>query len=337
VDDHTLLVAAIDGMISKLDPWSVFLDDQQAQMMDDSAKGRYGGIGVNLNMNNGRILVNSVFPDSPAEKAGVKDGDLITEVDGKPVRGRKIADSLEALTGEPGTPITVRVKTPGLPSRELTLERDYILISSVNHELLDGQIGYFEITHFHRNTHSELQRNIETLQRNTNAPLSGIILDLRNNGGGVVLPAVEMADGFLDEGMIVYTQGRYEASLLEFRANPGQWADGVPLVILVDGKTASASEVFAGALQDHGRALIMGEKTFGKGSIQSVFRLRNGSMLKLTTAHYFTPLGRTIHENGIEPDIIITPEYDDSRIPGNREEDPLVQRAISHLAELNAG
>ena len=329
VDDHTLLVAAIDGMISRLDPWSVFLDAERAQELDDASRGRYGGIGISVDMRDRRIYVESVYPDGPADRAGVKPGDIITAVEGRPVRGHSISVSLDALTGEPGSVVNVRFKTPDQPSRELSLEREYILVSSVSQEMLSDGIGYFQISHFHRNTHKELENSIASIRQAPGGPLSGIILDLRGNGGGVVLPAVEMADGFLDEGMIVYTQGRYEASLLEFHAKPGQWVEEVPVVILVDSKTASASEVFTGALQDHGRAVIIGQKTFGKGSIQSVFMLRNGSMLKLTTAHYFTPLGKTTHNNGIQPDIAVTPEE-----TGELENDRLLNEALNHFSRI---
>lgn len=334
VDDHTLLVAAIDGMISRLDPWSAFLDSEQSQLMDDSAKGRYGGIGIGVDMRDGRIYVQSVYPQGPADKAGIQTGDLILEVEGRPVRGRRVSESLNALTGEPGSGVRVRFKSIGHSSREVVLEREYILVSSVIHEQLEDGKAYFRISHFHRNTHVELEQAIAEATVMAGGRLSGIILDLRGNPGGVVLPAVSMADGFLDEGMIVYTQGRYEASLLEFRAEPGQWAPEVPVVILVDGNTASASEVLAGALQDHGRALILGEKTFGKGSIQSIFNLRNGSMLKLTTARYFTPSGRTIHNNGIEPDVASDAAAESPEFDGTPDTDHVVQQALGLLEKI---
>ncbi len=336
IDDHTLLVAAIEGMLSKLDPWSAFIDAEQSQEFDDSAKGRYGGIGVSLDLREWRLLVDSVTPDGPAARAGVIAGDLVTAVNGRPVRGRKIFESADALTGEPGSEVTVRIKSRNKRSRELKLVREFIPVSSVNSELLKGGIGYFEITHFHRNSHLELENSIKTLQEQAQTLMNGVILDLRGNPGGVVLPAVEMADGFLDEGLIVYTKGRYDASLLEFRAHPGQWAADVPVAILVDGKTASASEVLAGSLQDHGRAVIIGEQMFGKGSIQSIFNLRNGSILKLTTAHYFTPLGKTIHEQGIEPDIVKAPSSDMLEFVTGRENDRLILEAISHFESIGS-
>ena len=337
VDDHTLLVAAIEGMLSKLDPWSVFLDAERSHVLNDSSMGRYGGVGVSLDLRDWKVLVDSVTPDGPADKAGIKAGDLITAVEGKPVRGRRLFESVNALEGVPGTEISVRVKTLAQPSRDLDLVREFIPVSSVNSEFLDGGFGYLEVTHFHRNTHIELQESVARLKEQANGNLHGLIIDLRGNGGGVVLPAVEMADGFLDEGLIVYTQGRYEASLLEFKAKPGQWAEDVPIAILVNGKTASASEVFTGAMQGHGRAKIIGEKTFGKGSIQSVFKMRNGSTLKLTTAHYFTPSGRTIHNLGIEPDIKKISESESARYDMEKQDDGLVREALTYFNSLDQG
>ena len=337
VDDHTLLTAAIDGMISELDPWSAFLNADQSQNQDNAARGRYAGIGISIDVRDGRIFVDQVSPDGPAAAAGVKPGDIVTSVEGRRVRGRRISASVDALAGDVGTVVTVRFKTGHEPARELRLTREYIPVSSVSSQLLDHRIGYFKVTHFHRNTHLELENSIRAIQTEAADTLNGIIIDLRGNPGGVVLPAVEMADGFLDEGMIVYTQGRYEASLLEFRAHPGQWVTDVPLAILVDRQTASAAEVFTGALQDHGRAIVIGEKTFGKGSIQSIFRLRNGSMLKLTTAHYFTPLGRTIHNNGIVPDIIKEPASNMLEFVTPLENDSLIHEALSQLGSMDKG
>ena len=334
IDDHTLLVAAIEGMISKLDPWSVFLDAEKSNALNNSSLGRYGGIGVNLDLRNWRLLVDSVTPGGPAERAGIRGGDLITAVGDKHIRGRKIFDSVNALEGIPGTEISVRVKSEDKPSRDLVLVREFIPVTSVNQEFLEGGFGYLEVTHFHRNTHIEFEKGVAALKKSAGGSLNGLIIDLRGNPGGVVLPAVEMADGFLDQGLIVFTQGRYEASLLEFKAKPGQWAEGVPVAILVNGKTASASEVFTGAMQDHGRAVVIGETTFGKGSIQSVFKLRNDSTLKLTTAHYFTPSGRTLHNLGIKPDIEKIPDSGLIEFDYEKKNDYLVKEALSYFASL---
>jgi carboxyl-terminal processing protease len=334
IDDHTLLVAAIEGMISKLDPWSVFLDAEKSNALNNSSLGRYGGIGVSLDLRDSRLLVDSVTPGGPAERAGIRSGDLITSVGDKHIRGKKVFDSVNALEGIPGTEISVRVKSEDNPSRDLILVREFIPVTSLNQEFLEGGFGYLEVTHFHRNTHIEFEKGVASLKKSADDRLNGLIIDLRGNPGGVVLSAVEMADGFLDEGLIVFTQGRYEASLLEFKAKPGQWAEGVPVAILVNGKTASASEVFTGAMQDHGRAVVIGETTFGKGSIQSVFKLRNDSTLKLTTAHYFTPSGRTLHNLGIEPDIKKVPDSGLMNFATEKKDDTLVKEALSYFASL---
>jgi carboxyl-terminal processing protease len=331
VDDHALLMAAIEGMVTRLDPYSAFLDSDQSRALEDSARGRYGGIGIRIDLREGKILVDEIIADSPAERAGVKAGDLVTAVDGQSVRDRKLFESVDALLGEPGTGVTIRFKTGNQPSREMQLVREFIPVSSVRSQLLEDNYGYFEINHFHRNSHVDLENEILAMQAGQDTPLSGIILDLRGNPGGVLRPAVEMADGFLDGGMIVYTTGRYEATRLEFRALPGQWAADVPLVLLVNSRTASASEVLAAALKDHGRAVIIGERTYGKGSIQSIFNLRNGSTLKLTTAHYFSPSGNTIHNNGIQPDVLIKSPHENLALVADMSQDPLVLEALLQL------
>ena len=331
VDDHTLLVAAIEGMVSSLDPWSAFLDTDQSRVLENTSRGRYGGIGVQVDLRNWRIVVEKVVPGGPADQAGVEPGDMVTAVDGVAVRERKVFESLDAMLGDPGSEVKVRFKRSGRPARDHVLVREFIPVSSVTGELLEHGIGYFGISHFHRNSHKDLEKAIDEIKGTLGTDLHGIILDLRGNPGGVVRPAVEIADGFLDEGIIVYTQGRYEAAQFEFRAQPGQWVKNVPLALLVDGRTASASEVLTGALQDHGRAIVLGEKTYGKGSIQSIFKLRNGSTLKLTTAHYFTPSGREIHENGIQPDIVGESRKGGPRFAVEPELDPLLREALNLL------
>ena len=327
VDDHTLLVAAIEGMLASLDPFSEFLDREKFRALNDSSRGLYGGIGVRVEVRDRRIFFEEVVPGSPAELAGVRAGDMLISVDGQAVRGRKLFESMAALEGDPGSELFISLKSADQPVRDLRIMREYIVVSSVNAELIEGEFGYFEISHFHRTSHYELENAIQALQAGRNAPLAGIILDLRGNPGGMLHPAVEMADGFLDQGLIVYTRGRDEVEPLEYQARPGQWAAGIPLAVLVNRRTASASEVLAGALQDHGRALVIGEKTFGKGSIQTILTLRNGSGLRLTTAHYFTPSGKFIHELGIQPDVLLAAQAD-----GDMDEsDPALLEALRQL------
>ncbi len=312
IDDKTLLDAAIRGMLSDLDPHSAYLPPEGFEALNDASRGRYSGIGVRLTTGNRFIEVDAVIEGSPADEAGIRPGDLITSVNGDPVRGRRIADSIEAMDGEPGTGLALTVRTPGEDERELDLTREYIRVPNLSFEWLDRGYGYFRMGQFHRESARNMQDSLESVKSQDMA-LRGLVIDLRNNPGGVLQPAIDIADGFLESGRIVMTRGRNETMQMEFDAHPGEWLPGVPVVILVDRGSASASEVLAGALQDHGRALVVGERTFGKGSVQSVLPLRNGGGIKLTTAHYYTPTGRSIQARGIEPDIEIDSQEDDDR------------------------
>ena len=303
-DDHTLMNAAIRGMLSELDPHSSYMEADAFRQLDDSSRGRYSGIGVELVIQKKRIKVVFVMDDGAADKAGVVAGDIITSINHKDLRGQDLQAAINSLRGETGTEVAITVKHKNGEVSQLNLVRGFVKVASVFSRPVDKDYGYFQVTHFTRKSADELLEQIEYMQSNHEGPLLGIVLDLRNNPGGVLKPAVTMADGFLDEGLIVYTRGR-AANQLEFSAKPGQWLAGVPMVVLVDRSSASASEVLAGALQDHGRALIVGEKTFGKGSVQSVLNLRNGSGIRLTTSRYYTPSGRSIQAEGIQPDVEI--------------------------------
>jgi len=245
-----------------------------------------------------------VMENEAADKAGVVAGDIITSINQNDLRGRDLQTAINRLRGEAGTEVTITVEHKNGEVSEFKLVRDFVKVASVFSRPVDKDYGYFQVTHFTRKSADELLEQIEYMQSNHEGPLKGFVLDLRNNPGGVLNPAVTMADGFLDEGLIVYTRGR-AANQLQYSAKPGQWLEGVPMVVLVNRSSASASEVLAGALQDHGRALIVGEKTFGKGSVQSVLNLRNGSGIRLTTSRYYTPSGRSIQAEGIQPDIEI--------------------------------
>lgn len=308
ISERTLLEAAIEGMVQQLDPWSDFMNTEEFRQFSDTSEGRYGGIGVRVEIRDRRLYMEAVTPGGPAAQAGILRGDLLLAVDGVMVRGRRLGESMNALLGEPGSTVQLRLQTPGEPVRELTLTRDYLAVPSVFRKLVDGDIGLLHVTHFTRHSHEELRDGVDNLEDDLGRPLSALIIDLRGNPGGVIKSAVEIADGFLDEGLIVYTRSRYEPAQLEFRAEPGQWGEALPLALLVDSRTASAAEVLTGALKDHGRAVIIGSRTFGKGSIQSLFSLRSGAGLKLTTAHYFTPSGNVIQDQGIAPDVEVTQE-----------------------------
>jgi len=303
-DDHTLLNAAIRGMLSELDPHSSYMEADEFRQMDDSSRGRYSGIGVEVAIRKERIEINFVMADGAADKAGIVAGDIITSVDGRDLRGQELRSAIDGLRGEAGTEVEVTVEHHSGEVSNLKLVRDFVEVSSVFSKPVDKDYGYFQITQFTRKSADELLEQIKYMQNNHEGVLKGVVLDLRNNPGGVLNPAISIADGFLDDGLIVYTRGRSE-NQQEFTAKPGQWLKDVPMVVLVDRSTASASEVLAGALQDHGRALIVGEKTFGKGSVQSVLNLRNGAGMRLTTSRYYTPSGRSIQAEGIQPDVEI--------------------------------
>jgi len=339
VDDYQLLDLAIRGMVSSLDPYSEFMTPEQARIRDEDAYGRFGGIGVEVAVRDGRIYVIGVAADGPAAQAGVAVGDMISAIDGKPVKGNPLWKSMNSLRGEPGTEVKVTFEAyrprgtaggRGQKPRTLTLVREFIPVPSVQGELLEDRFGYFRITHFHIESSNELRSALLDRMEQARDGLDGIILDLRGNGGGVMSSAIAMADGFLDEGLVVSTRGREAGKQLEYFAEPGQWAPGVPVVILINGRTASASEVLAGALQDHHRATLVGQTTYGKATVQTVLQLRNGSALKLTTARYFTPDGRSINETGIHPDVAA-----DGTLPedGSGKADAALQAALDILRE----
>ncbi len=317
VDDKTLLNAAINGMLSNLDPHSDYLPKQEYRQLDESANGHYIGIGVDVGIVDQRIVIRQVIVPSPADTAGINPGDRIIGIDDKPVKGRQLQEAIDEIQGEPGTSVSLMILTPDGDERTVEIVRDYVKVPTINLRLLDKQYGYFRISMFNRNSAPHLRESLESIEQD-GIVLRGLIIDLRDNPGGVLQQAVTMADGFLEEGLIVSTRGRNAIMQMEFSASEGEWLPGIPMIILVDRATASASEVFAGALQDHKRAVIVGERTFGKGSVQSVLPLRNGDGIKLTTARYYTPSGRSIQAQGILPDIIVEPvevvEIQDDRL-----------------------
>jgi len=303
IDDHSLLDSAIRGMLQELDPHSAYIPGSDFQAFEDNSQGRYSGIGIDVQGKDGLIHVRAVIDDSPADEAGLNPGDVITIIDGKAVEGRALQEAIDDLAGEPGTEVSIEVRTPDGQQRSLTLQREYLQIPVLSFQLLEGGWGYFRISVFHTESGRDLGDSLASIAAD-DIELRGLVIDLRDNPGGVLQGAVEIADGFLDEGLILTTRGRNAAMQMKFEARPGQWLPGLPLMILVDRGSASASEVLAGALQDHRRAVIVGERTFGKGSVQSVLPLRNGGGIKLTTARYYTPSGRSIQAEGIEPDVI---------------------------------
>lgn len=317
VDDKTLLDAAIQGMLLELDPHSSYLPAKQYEDLNDAAKGRYSGIGIDVKTQDGKIVVNALIDDSPADQAGINPGDVITSINGQEVKGRYLPDAIDEIGGDPDTDVVLTVQPENGEAREITITRKYVKVPTISYQQVGESYGYFKLTQFHNETSAQLKQALDSIAAE-GTDLSVLIIDLRNNPGGMLQQAVGLADGFLDEGVIVSTRGRNAKMQMEFKANQGQWLPDTPVIILVDRGTASASEVVSGALQDHSRALIVGERTFGKGSVQSVLPLRNGGGIKLTTALYYTPSGRSIQAHGIEPDVTIEwdtySDQDDDRI-----------------------
>jgi len=335
VDDKTLLEAAIRGMLLELDPHSSYLPEKKYQALDDVTRGRYSGIGIDVQVHHDRIVVNAIINDSPADQAGMNPGDVITSIDSQKVKGRSLPEAMDELKGEPDSEVMLTVMSPDGEERELTLTRKYIQVPTLGFELLEESYGYFRMTQFHKGSAVDMEQSLDSI-KSDGIELSVLIIDLRDNPGGILKQAVAMADGFLDDGVIVSTRGRNLTMQIEFKAEPGQWLPETPVMILVDSGTASASEVLAGALQDHQRALIVGERTFGKGSVQSVLPLRNGAGIKLTTARYYTPSGRSIQAQGIEPDVVI--EWDKSAdTGGDRKREADLERHLDRETELTQG
>ena len=305
VEDKKLLHDAIQGMLAGLDPHSSFLDPEAFKDMRVGTEGEFGGLGIEVTMDDGFVKVVSPIEDTPAAKAGLKTGDLIIRLDSKAVKGMTLNDAVKMMRGKPGTDIVLTVVREG-QSKPLTftLTRAVIKIQSVKQRMLDDGFGYVRITQFQSNTGDSLKDALAKLKLQNKGDLKGLVLDLRNNPGGVLNAAVAVSDAFLTGGLIVYTEGRVPDSELKFSATPADLISGAPMVVLVNGGSASASEIVAGALQDHKRAVIMGTKTFGKGSVQTILPMTGGAALKITTARYFTPSGRSIQATGILPDVI---------------------------------
>ncbi|GAB0147852.1 MULTISPECIES: S41 family peptidase [unclassified Marichromatium] len=305
VADGELLESAIRGMLAGLDPHSAYLDAEEYRDLRVGTSGEFGGLGIEVGMENGFVKVIAPIDDTPAQRAGLRAGDLIVRIDHKPVKGMSLNDAVELMRGEPGTEVVLMLMREGEEAPlELTLERAVIQVESVRSRVLEPGYGYVRIAHFQSRTAEDMTAAIETLKAGE-TPLAGLVLDLRNNPGGVLNSAVGVSDAFLTGGLIVYTQGRDPSSRLDFKAGPDDVLDGAPLVVLVNGGSASASEIVAGALQDQRRAIVMGAQTFGKGSVQTIVPVDDETALKLTTARYYTPSGRSIQAQGISPDILL--------------------------------
>ncbi|RJS91595.1 S41 family peptidase [Salinisphaera sp. Q1T1-3] len=308
VSDKTLIDNAIHGMVEGLDPHSAYLDPDEYKALQVSTSGQFGGLGVKVQLENGYLRVVSPIDDTPASKAGIKPGDMIIRIDDRPVKGMSMTEAVKAMRGKPGTPITLTIVRDGQNKPlELKLERADIQVASVRSRLLGSHYGYVRISQFTGETGKGVRDALKKLSDQADGPLRGLVLDLRNNPGGVLTAAVDVSDDFLNKGPIVSIRGRAADAHHVFKATDGDMLDRAPIVVLVNEGTASAAEIVSGALQDDHRAVIMGTDTFGKGSVQTVLPLGDGSALKLTTARYYTPSGRSIQAEGITPDIPLAP------------------------------
>ncbi|MEC7433445.1 MAG: S41 family peptidase [Pseudomonadota bacterium] len=308
VSDTQLLESAIKGMLSDLDPHSTYLAPKDYEELEESTSGEFGGLGIEVGMENGFVKVISPIDDTPAQKAGVQAGDLIIKLDEKPVKGMSLEEAVNLMRDKPGTVLTLTIMREGESAPiEIDVTRDVIKVTSVKSRMIDNGYGYVRVTQFQAETGRQFLKALSDLEDEHGNDLDGLIIDLRNNPGGVLQAAVETADALLDEGLIVYTEGRIQSSRLRFSAKPGDVMAGTPIVVLINGGSASASEILAGALQDHERAVVMGTQSFGKGSVQTVIPLDETHAIKMTTARYFTPDGRSIQATGIKPDIEVRP------------------------------
>ncbi len=306
IDDRTLLENAIKGMLNGLDPHSTYLDETSFGDLRENTSGEFGGLGLEVGMDNGFIRVIAPIDDTPAQSAGVEAGDLIISLDGQSVKGMTLNEAITMMRGEQGTTIDLTIIRDGSPAPiEMTLTRDTIRVRSVRQRVIEPGYGYVRIAQFQIGTGEDLRGAVQRLIDENGGPLQGLILDLRNNPGGVLQSSVEVADAFLEQGRIVSTAGRVDQAESAHYASSGDLLDGAPMIVLINGGSASASEIVAGALQDHKRAVILGTDSFGKGSVQTVLPLSQDRAIKLTTARYYTPLGHSIQAQGIRPDVYV--------------------------------
>ncbi len=314
VDDTTLFNYAIEGMVSNLDPYSDYLTKDDFSELKIGTTGRFGGIGIEITMEDGFVKIIAPIDDTPAQRAGLKAGDLVIEVQDVSLKDKSINDAVKLMRGEPGTKVKVKIlREKENEPLDFELTRQIIVSKGIKTQIFNGEIGYIRLSSFQSNSTRNVRDAIYKLRKDTGKMMSALILDLRNNPGGVLGSAVGISDLFLESGKIVYTKGRTNSSDLEYFANSEDILEGLPLYVLINGGSASASEIVAGALQDHQRAIIYGEKSFGKASVQSIQEMIDGSALKLTTAKYYTPNDRHIHGNGITPDVQL--EYDELEEP----------------------
>ena len=334
VPDKKLLEQSIKGMLSGLDPHSTYLNEEEYREIKVGTSGEFGGLGIEVGMEDGFLKVIAPIDDTPAARAGVKSGDTVIKLDDKNVKGMSLDEAVKLMRGKPGTSITLTILREGRDKpMDVVIERAVIKVASVKSRMLESGYGYVRLSQFQAHTAEDMQKAISALKKTAGGRLKGLVLDVRNNPGGVLNSAVAVSDAFLKSGLIVYTEGRVKDSQLKFQATPDDVLDGTPMVVLVNGGSASASEIVAGALQDHRRAVIMGRQTFGKGSVQTIIPITERTAVKLTTAQYFTPSGRSIQAEGIRPDI----ELATVKVAKNEDGESRVREAelSGHLANPN--
>lgn len=307
VTDKQLIESAINGMLVSLDPHSSYLDAQSFKYMNEQTKGKFGGLGIEVTMENGVVKVVSPIDDTPATKAGLKPGDYITHIDGEQVVGMSLNDAVDKMRGTVGSKVKLSIRRLNVKPFDVTLKREEIKIQSVKSAVKGDDVAYIRITSFSEDTDKMIEKALKKAQKELKGNLKGIVIDVRNNPGGLLDQAVNVSDLFLDKGEIVSTRSKNAEDTVKYNAKSGDIAKGLPIVVLVNDGSASASEIVAGALQDHKRAVILGEKTFGKGSVQTVIPLGKYGAMRLTTARYYTPSGRSIQATGIVPDVEVKP------------------------------
>jgi len=333
-----LVYGAIKGMLETLDPHSAFMTPGMYKEMQEETKGRFEGIGIEITTKEGVLTVVSPIEDTPAFKAGILAGDQILKINGEPTKNLTLMDSVKRLRGPRGTKVTITIMREGFTKpQDFTLVREVIPVRSVRYELLEKHYGYIRISQFQEKTDSEFEKAMKALEEENKGPLKGLILDLRNNPGGLLDQAVKVADRFIESGLIVSVEGRREDQRMKFQAHPQGIINHSPLVVLVNGGSASGSEIVAGAIQDHGRGILIGTQTFGKGSVQTIFPLKDGSGLRLTTARYYTPNGRTIQAKGIVPDIVVKPSKTEEEKVAPIPRPPTEKDLERHLIDMEKG
>lgn len=307
VTDKKLIESALNGMLVSLDPHSSYLDEQSFKYMNEQTKGKFGGLGIEVTMENGVVKVVSPIDDTPASKAGLQPGDYITHIDGEQVVGMSLNDAVDKMRGKVGTKVKLTIRRANEKPFDVSLKREEIKIQSVKSEIKADDVAYIRITSFSEDTDKMIEKDYNKIKKQLKGEPAGIVLDVRNNPGGLLDQAVNVSDLFLDQGEIVSTRSKNPEDTVKYTATEGDIAKDLPIVVLVNDGSASASEIVAGALQDHKRAIILGEKTFGKGSVQTVIPLGNYGAMRLTTARYYTPSGRSIQATGIVPDVEVKP------------------------------